>query len=80
MTDIKVNYKGRIFDGVHSVTLEDARNGKNVSHTITIPKTREAIDTFISWPRSQGVYFECHPSGTGDYFLVDESPVSYIFK
>ncbi|RZV01034.1 UNVERIFIED_ORG: hypothetical protein EOZ59_0972 [Serratia quinivorans] len=77
---IQVNWNGLVFDGTHTVSVQNDSRGVKQSQIITIPKTEESINAFIGWPAKQGVNFECYPFGSGDYFLVAETATSYIFE
>ncbi|MBE4973233.1 hypothetical protein IMX17_07465 [Serratia sp. X3] len=80
MKNITISYFATNLTGMHREHVESGRNGPHKYHIIQIPINEVSKVLFDGWRRDQGVYFDCKPSGSGDYFLVDETEQAYIFK
>ncbi|HGM5294999.1 TPA: hypothetical protein ACKP0P_001567 [Serratia marcescens] len=80
MQNITIIYQGNTLEGTYCSNLINGRNGQHVSHTIKIPKNAISKGFFNGWRHDQSVTFECSPSGSGDYFLVQEDDQTYIFE
>lgn len=80
MNNVKVSYGGVILDGMLSETHHQSNNAITTRTTLLVKKTHKSVEIFMGWPQSEGVYLEHPPYGSGDYFLVDETPTEYIFE
>jgi hypothetical protein len=80
MTPVKIVYIGFTLSGRINQQHPDSNNSFTTVTTIEIDKAADSINLFKDWPRSQGVYFKHAPYGSGDYFLIYETPSMYIFQ